>query len=264
MKKPIIILLPNLLSEFSEDLLAKPSVEEAVSMMAQSSNDDLFPKNLKAEVETLDGLIAESRKSAIRYLLRFVSRERANSLPILLLNEHTGEEEMKELLSRIKAEGGRWGLISDAGLPCLADPGSNVVAFANENGFQVKVLFGPCSIILALMLSGLDGQNFSFHGYLPRKEEDLIPFIRKLEKRSSDEGSAEIFIEAPYRSDKLLSLLITTLRDDVRLCVAKDLTMASQAVFSYEVKKWKQLKITLGKSPCVFLFSSKSLKKPLK
>lgn len=232
----MIVLLPNLLSE-------------------ELIEDDFLPKNLKEEVEKLDGLVAESRKSGIRYLLRFICREKANSLPILLLNEHTDEKELLSILSQIKKDGGRWGVISDAGLPCIADPGSKVVAYARENDIEVKAFSGPCSITLGLMLSGFNGQKFCFHGYLPRKDEELVPFIKKIEKRALEEGSTQIFIEAPYRSDKLLGILLASLKENVRLCVAKDLTMPTESVFSFEVKKWKEKKIELGKCACVFLFN---------
>lgn len=236
MKTSKIILLPNLLSEDKESLF-------------------LLPSCVKDMVDQIDGLIAESRKSGIRYLITFTSRERANTLPILLLNEHTSEKEVSDLFSEIK-KGGTWGLISDAGLPCLADPGSRMVQMAYENNIEVIALPGPSSIILALQLSGFSGQNFAFNGYLPRDPSELVERIKTLEKRALMEKSTQVFIEAPYRSDKLLQLLLSNLDGNMKLSVAVDLTMVSQSIYTFDVKKWKKKQIEIGKRPAVFLFSA--------
>lgn len=234
MKNSMIILLPNLLSE-------------------SLSEDDFLPQKLKSEVEKLDGLIAESRKGGIRYLLRFLERKKANEIPLFLLNEHTKKEEIEELFQKIK-KGGVWGLVSDAGLPCIADPGSSLVALAHKHKISIKALSGPCSITQAIMVSGLSGQSFCFHGYLPKDEADLIVKIKKMEKLSREERSTQIFIETPYRVDKLLNILLKTLSENVRLCVAQNLTTENEKVFCFEVKEWKKSHIVLGKEVSVFLF----------
>lgn len=234
MKKNKIVLLPNLLSE---------SLAPA----------DFLPENLKLEIDQLDGIIAESRKSAIRYLLKFIDREKANSLPILLLNEHTDEKELSSIFSEVKGKG-KWGLMSDAGLPCIADPGAKIVSLAHKHNIELKAISGPCSITHGLMLSGFSGQRFAFNGYLPRKEDELIVELQKLEKRAAAEKSTQVFIEAPYRSDKLLKVLISALSDGVMLFVGADLTMPTESVYSFNIKRWKKEQITLGKRACIFLF----------
>jgi 16S rRNA (cytidine1402-2'-O)-methyltransferase len=231
----MIILLPNFLSDENEDL-------------------SFFPRNMEEEVKKLFGLIAESRKSAVRFLLKFTSREKANSLPILILNEHTTPKEVLEIFSEVKKSKGCWGLISDGGLPAIADPGSKIVALAHLHHMAVRALSGPCSIIMGLMLSGLSGQKFCFHGYLPKREEELIPAIRKMERRTFEEKSTQIFIEAPYRSDKLLNILISTLKKEIKLVLVSDLTLPSQTLFSSTIEEWQKMKITIGKRPTIFLF----------
>ena len=161
-----------------------------------------FPPNIKNIIENLDGLIAESEKSARRYLLKFISREEMQKIDILLLNEHSKEKDIQFIIKAIKDK--NFGLISDAGLPCIADPGSKLVYLARENNIEIKATVGPSSIFLALMLSGLDSQKFYFHGYLPKEENFLVSKIQDLEKQSKEENLVQIFIEAPYRSDKIL------------------------------------------------------------
>lgn len=225
-----LLLLPNLLSE-------------------ESSHELFLPPIVKEQALQLKGIIAESEKEARRYLKRFVPHFR--EIPIQLLNEHTKENEI-ELLLKPLLRGEIWGLISDAGLPCIADPGHQLVAKAREMGIQVEAFPGPSSLMLALMLSGLPAQKFSFHGYLSRDENELKAQIRKLEK----EGITQLFIEAPYRSEKMFNALIETLNDKTRLCVASDLTAPQQFVSTHSVAKWKKTpKPQINKKPTVFLFN---------
>src|SRR5262249_13098213 len=134
--------------------------------------EPFLPASVAAAVQSLDGLIAESEKEGRRYLRRFVNHERMAATPIRLLNEHTQPKEIGELLEPL-IRGERWGLISDAGLPCIADPGAPLVLLAHEKKIRVETFSGPSSIVMALQLSGLSGQRFAFHGYLPREAPDL-------------------------------------------------------------------------------------------
>ncbi len=223
------------------------------------SHKDFFPKSLDKLVPTLDGLIAESPKEGRKYLKRFAYPEGKTfrEVPIELLNEHTPDEDLDELIQPIK-KGESWGLISDAGLPVLADPGARLVRQLHRLSLPVHTFPGPSSIIYALMLSGLSGQNFAFHGYLPRKPEELRPAIQGLEKRSHSEKETEIVIEAPYRSDKLFDTLIRTLRPNTELSISWNLTLPDQGVQTKTVKEWKQGKApNLHKTPAVFVFAAK-------
>lgn len=222
-----LFLLPNLLDE-------------------SLSHESLLPPAVSSAVKQIDGLIAESEKEARRYLRRFLSHEQMTSLPLKLLNEHTTS--LGELLDPL-LRGETWGLISDAGLPCIADPGASLVWEARERGVEVETFAGPCSILMALQLSGFSGQRFSFHGYLPRELPDLERRILELEKTKG----TQIWIEAPYRSGKMLETLLRLLRPATRLCVALNLTSVNQRVFSARVQKWREHSFPIGKEPAVFL-----------
>lgn len=229
MSKGKLILLPNLLD-------------------AEAAIDGSFPPAVASLVFSLNGLICESDKEGRRFLRRFLSHDQMAALPLRNLNEHTLPAELKTLIEPL-LKGETWGLISDAGLPCIADPGAEVVWLAREKGIEVEALSGPSSLLLSLQLSGFSGQRFTFHGYLPREMADLEKKIKELEKRSKEE--TQIWIEAPYRSAKILDLLQKTLQPSTRLCVAVNLTSSNQRVASSYIKNWKPFPIQ--KEPAVFL-----------
>jgi len=232
MQKSTLLLLPNLLSEDTWGLL---------------------PLCLSEEIEKIDALIAENPKSGRAYLKHF-STTKMRELPQYVLNEHTDSRDLDELIGEMK--GGKvFGLISDAGVPCLADPGSEIVKRCNKAKIHVRALMGPSSILLALMQSGMSGQRFLFHGYLPRKEEELKPYLLKYEKMAKDEIMTQIWIEAPYRSQKMFSFLMKTLNPGTILSVAKNLTAKDESVTTLPVKEWKKKNFSLEKEPCVFLIS---------
>jgi 16S rRNA (cytidine1402-2'-O)-methyltransferase len=230
-----LILLPNLLDE-------------------SLSHEFFLPISVASAVRSLQGILAESEKSARRYLRRFLSHDEMVAIPIRLLNEHTKTDELAGLMEPI-LRGERWGILSDAGLPCLADPGAEIVWMAREHGIEVTALVGPSSIVLSLQLSGFSSQRFAFHGYLPREIPALQAALRDLEKRSRQEVATQIFIEAPYRSAKLLDTILGTLGSTTRLCVAASLTTPEQRVISQTILQWKAGKasMNLAKEPAVFL-----------
>jgi 16S rRNA (cytidine1402-2'-O)-methyltransferase len=235
-----LLLLPNVLHEGESDLSL------------------LFPKGLESKIGSLQGLIAENEKEARRYLKRFIFPEGRSfrDVPIKLLNEHTKKEELSDLLAPIK-QGELWGLISDAGLPCLADPGAHLVLLARQKGIVVDAVCGPSSLFLALMLSGLGAQNFAFHGYLPREEPLLKARIKTLEKESEMEGRTQLCIETPYRGQALLQTLIQELKKNTLLSVCVHLTAPDQEVHTYLVDQWrKNPLLELQKRPAIFLFSA--------
>ena len=187
----------------------------------------------------LDALIAESDKGGYQYLKRF----NLPKVPVYLLNEHT--EKPAELL-KIPQE--TVGLISDAGLPCLADPGSALVAAAHQKGIEVEAIPGPNSLMMALQLSGFSGQAFAFHGYFPREEKDLVAKLRSLPK-----GMAHLFIETPYRTEKLFKLLLSALQPQDQLCLACELTGPDAFVETHPVQEWKNRPLPPGKLRAVFV-----------
>lgn len=208
--------------------------------------EPFLPLSVHEAVHSIQGLIAESEKMARRYLRRFLSHEDMAKMPLSLLNEHT--KEVHELLKPIE-RGEVWGLISDAGLPCIADPGADLVWLAHQKKIDIETFVGPSSIVMALQLSGFGGQHFSFHGYLPRELSELENKVRELEKQPG----TQIWIEAPYRSAKMLELLKRILKPNTRLCVAVNLTGPTQQVISQTAADWKEFVFMLQKEPAVFL-----------
>lgn len=215
-----------------------------------------LPSSVATTVKGLDGLIAESEKSGRRYLKRFAVGRKVQEVPLALFNEHTPLTEIDFLLDPM-AEGQSWGLLSDAGLPCVADPGDCLVRRARARGIGVKALGGVSSIFLALMLSGFPGQRFAFHGYLSRSEEERRREIKTLEKESKKQQSTQLFIEAPYRNGQMMKSLLSVLEDDTWLGVAMDLTSASEEVLCRKVSAWKRTELPpLDKRPCLFLLAA--------
>jgi len=228
-------LLPNVLDESQDHTLYLPAIMNEV-------------------VAALDGIIAESEKAARRFLKRFKTKKILQEMPVYLLNEHTKENDLKELVTLLQT--GTFGLVSDAGLPCIADPGSELVRLCHKQNIKVIAYPGPCSIILALMLSGLSGQRFSFHGYLPKEQKERFRQIKLFEDSAKKFSETHIFIEAPYRNQNLLADFLNVLSDETRFCVAWDLTLPTQGVISQTVKEWKKAALLdLTDKPAIFLLS---------
>ncbi|KIC73512.1 hypothetical protein DB42_CA00140 [Neochlamydia sp. EPS4] len=236
MNKPALLLLPNLLGD-------------------HRYHEIFLPNSVDKVVSTLDGLICESEKAGRRYLSRFKTKKPLSEMTIAIYNEHTPEEDIDFLLEPIR-KGERWGLISDAGLPCVADPGSKLVRRARQSGIAVQVFNGPSSILLALIHSGFSGQRFTFHGYLKADEAGRLKDIKRLETLSRTDQATQIFMEAPYRNMHMLQSLLNTLAEDTWLCTAWELTMPEQGVVSEPVHRWKKMPLpNLEKKAAIFLVS---------
>ena len=195
-----------------------------------------------------------------RFARRFLSRAglkgHIGELEFHELNEHTQPKEV-EALAALFENGQDVGLITEAGLPAVADPGALLVALCHRRGIEVVPFTGPSSLMLALMASGLDGQSFAFCGYLPAKTDERRSAIRTVEKRSSQLHQTQLFIETPYRNDSLMADLLASCRDDTRLCIAADLTLPTATIRTRTVREWKKAPIEIGKRPCVFLLLAK-------
>lgn len=229
-----LLLLPNLLGECKH-------------------YEPFLPASVAKAVESLDGLISESEQGGRRFLSRFQTKRPVNEIPIALLNEHTPDDHIDFLLEPMQ-KGERWGLISDAGMPCIADPGSKLVRRARQLGIIVQAFVGPSAITLGLMLSGLPGQHFIFHGYLDKHPEERKKQIISLERSAIKDHYTQIFIETPYRNAYTLEALMETLDDETYLCVAWDLTLPSQGVLSQPVRLWKRSPLpSLEKKNAIFL-----------
>ncbi|CAM1347099.1 SAM-dependent methyltransferase [Tenacibaculum insulae] len=213
---------------------------------------EVMPISVKKVIEHLDFFIVENEKSARRYIKRITPHKSQPSLELLLLDKYSNDMEIQHYLD-VCDKGISIGLLSDAGVPAVADPGAAIVKLAHEKGIQVVPLVGPSSILLAMMASGMNGQSFTFNGYLPIDKSDRKKTIKELEKISRDKNQSQIFIETPYRNEKMLDDLRATLSADTRVCVACDITLPSEYIKTFTVKEWKSIKTDLHKRPTIFI-----------
>lgn len=221
--------------------------------LGEGDPSEVLPTSVLSRVCSLKVFVVEELRTARRFLSKAGLKGHMDELEFHVLNEHTPESELA-LLGRLFDDGQDAGLMSEAGLPAVADPGAALVALCHREGVEVVPLTGPSSLMLALMGSGLDGQSFAFRGYLPAKTEDRKKAIRAAEKLSASLHQTQIFIETPYRNDTLMADLLRELSPSVRLCIAADLTLEDSLLKTRTVSQWRKDGITIGKRPCVFLF----------
>jgi 16S rRNA (cytidine1402-2'-O)-methyltransferase len=175
-----------------------------------------------------------------------------DALTFYTLNKHTSQEELSEFLYPIK-EGHSIGIISEAGCPAIADPGADVVAIAQQKNIKVVPLVGPSSILLALMASGFNGQNFAFHGYLPIDNDQRIKTLKSLEQRIYSENQTQLFIETPYRNAKMVEDILKSGKPSTKLCIAADITLNNEWIQTHPLSEWKKKqRPELSKRPCIF------------
>jgi len=213
---------------------------------------EVLPISIKKKIETIDYYIVENEKTARRFIKRVSPNKSQPSLKLKVLNKYTTEAERNTYLN-ICLEGNSVGLLSEAGCPAIADPGADIVNLAHQMDIQVIPLVGPSSIILALMGSGMNGQSFTFNGYLPIDKGERKSKLKTLERLSYEHNQAQIFIETPYRNMKMLNDLVTALHPNTRVCVACDLTLPSEFIKTKTAKDWKQNKEDFHKRPAIFI-----------
>ncbi len=211
-----------------------------------------IPVLINEKIDTIRVFIVEDLRNARRYLKRLNREIVIDNLTFHELNEHTRPEEIPLFLEEAM-NGADTAVISEAGLPGVADPGAAVVRIAHEKGIRVVPLTGPSSILLSLMASGLNGQAFTFHGYLPLKRPDRIRKIREIEQVLIRKGETQLFIEAPYRNDALLADLLESCNSSTLLCIAADITLDTEFIETHPVSSWKKKKPALHKRPVIFL-----------
>ena len=212
----------------------------------------ILPHEVIAIALRLDFYIAENAKTARAFLTSLGIERPLREVSIRALNERTGKDELAEMLRPLLA-GSDVGLVSEAGAPGIADPGAMVVALAHDHHIKVMPLVGPSSILLGLMSSGLNGQKFAFHGYLPREKTARVKAIQELERESRQRNMTQIFIETPYRNHLLQADLIATLSPATRLCVAFDLTGSTQSIIQQPVAAWRKAPVEARNTPALFL-----------
>lgn len=214
---------------------------------------DVLPESNRAIMASIDYFIVENVRSARRFLSAAKIGRPIEELEFAECSEHTTELEILPLLKPV-LEGRDCGIISEAGLPGVADPGADVVAAAQKRGVEIIPLVGPSSILMALMASGQNGQSFAFNGYLPIKPAERTKAIKNFERRAQSEGQSQIFIETPYRNDKLFGDLLATLTPTTRLTVAVDITSPTQIIRTLSAGEWRKApKPEMHKRPTIFI-----------
>ncbi|WP_334055527.1 SAM-dependent methyltransferase [Polaribacter sp. P097] len=213
---------------------------------------EVMPLSVKKVVEQIDYYIVENEKSARRFIKKISPKKSQPSLTIKLLDKYAVEEETQTYLD-VCAQGFNVGLLSEAGVPAIADPGASIVKLAHEKNIQVVPLVGPSSILMAMMSSGMNGQNFAFNGYLPIDKGERKRAIKDLERLSLDKNQAQIFIETPYRNEKMLADLKSILSPNTNLCIAADITLPSEYIKTFAIKDWKHQQPDLHKKPAIFI-----------
>lgn len=204
-----------------------------------------------AILPTVEVFFVEELRTARRFLSAAGLKGHIEALELHEINEHTSPEQISALSALL--EGRTAALISEAGLPAVADPGAQLVALAHEKGIEVLPQVGPSSLMMALMSSGMNGQCFAFTGYLPVKPDERRARIAELERRSAREGQSQIVIETPYRNDALFADLLSVCHPRTRLCIAADITLPTQTICTKEVAAWRKAVPVIGKRPCVFI-----------
>ncbi|MCK0109158.1 SAM-dependent methyltransferase [Flavobacteriaceae bacterium S0825] len=213
---------------------------------------EVLPISIKKIIEQVDDYIVENEKTARRFIKKISSGKSQQSLKIHILNKYTEENELPDFLNACM-EGKPVGLLSEAGCPGIADPGADVVKIAHEKDIQVVPLVGPSSILLALMSSGMNGQSFTFNGYLPIDKHERKASLKKLERISFEQNQSQIFIETPYRNNKMLEDICSSLNKNTRVCIACDITLATEYIKTKMVSEWKLANIDLHKRPAIFI-----------
>ncbi len=216
---------------------------------------EVMPLSIKRVVEQVDHYIAENEKTARRFIKKISANKAQPSLHFEHLNKFTEPETIPTFLNPC-ISGLDIGLLSEAGCPGIADPGAEVVRIAHEKNIKVVPLVGPSSILLAMMASGLNGQNFAFNGYLPIDNAERRSAIKKFEKLSKATGQAQLFIETPYRNEKLLEEFKKVLQPNTLVCVAADITLPSEMIMTKSIFSWKRTTLDIHKKPTIFILQA--------
>lgn len=216
-----------------------------------SKYSEVIPDFVASITRKLRVFIVEDLRSARRFLKTLDKEFPINECSFLEMNEHTPDRQISEFLEPL-LEGNDAGIMSEAGMPGIADPGAKLIALAHLKNIKVVPLVGPSSIILALAASGLNGQNFSFNGYLPVNQTERAIKIKELERRSAS-GFSQIFMETPYRNQKLLEAIVQICNNHTMLCIAADLTLPSEEIRTLPISEWKKKMPDLTKRPVIFI-----------
>ena len=212
----------------------------------------IIPEYNKTIINSLDNFIVEELRTARRFLKKIGYTKNFDNVNLSILNEHTDIKDIYDYLNPVD-KGENIGLLSEAGVPCVADPGSEIVKIAHQKKISIIPLIGASSILLSLMASGFNGQNFAFLGYLPVKKSERINKLKKIEKKIYQDNQTQIFIEAPYRNNQMLESIFSVCDKNTLLCIAKNITLETEFIKTKTVSEWKKNPPDLHKQNTVFL-----------
>ncbi|MEP3836686.1 MAG: SAM-dependent methyltransferase [Algibacter sp.] len=213
---------------------------------------EVLPISVKQAIDKIDTFIVENDKTARRFIKRISPNKSQPSLNMFHLNKFTDEADLPTFLHPC-LNGVDVGLLSEAGCPGVADPGADIVKIAHQKNIKVVPLVGPSSILMAIMSSGMNGQSFTFNGYLPIDKGERKAEIKRLERLSFEQNQSQIFIETPYRNNKMLEVLSSVLENNTDICVACDITLSSEFIKTQTANQWKKNKVDLHKRPTIFI-----------
>ncbi len=220
--------------------------------LGEMNPDDVLPQTVKRAIDFIDDYIVESEKTARKFIKAIHPEKVQADLRLSPLNKRTEISEYNAMIAPCM-HGLNIGLMSEAGCPGVADPGAVIVKIAHENGIQVVPLVGPSSILLAMMSSGMNGQSFAFNGYLPIDKGDKKTALKNYENLSNSKNQSQIFIETPYRNNKLVEDLLQMLQPNTHLCIATDITLPTEYIKTFKVADWKKIKVDLHNRPTIFI-----------
>ena len=222
------------------------------TIIGARTQEATLPSSILEAIKKIDVFIVENLRTARRHIKQLDREKNIDTTIFYSYGKHDnlnlGENFLPHILS-----GQDVGLLSEAGLPCIADPGSEIVAYAHDFQIDVVPLTGPSSILLALMASGLNGQNFAFTGYLPIDKSERKKTIRQLEELAKKTNQTQIFMETPYRNNQLISTLLKTCKNNTKLSIASNITLSDENIKTKTISEWKQTKINIHKKPAIFL-----------
>lgn len=225
------------------------------SPLGENDPKEVIPAPVLESLQGFRTFVVEETRTARRYLSKAGLKGHIGDLEFFELNEHSTQAEVESYL-RLFDNDNDVALISEAGLPAVADPGAQLVALAHRHGIEVIPAVGPSSLMLALMASGMNGQSFAFCGYLPAKSEERRNRLKAIEKISAQHGQSQIFIETPYRNDAMMADIVAVCNASTRVCLAANITMPDAYIRTRSVEEWKRQMPAIGKRPCVFILSA--------
>ena len=221
------------------------------SALGAETTKNVIPAGIIDIISTIKYFIVEKPRTARRFLIELGIKPPFDNLTFFTLDKYTRQDELSRFLDPVSES--NIGLLSEAGMPCVADPGAEIVRLAHTKNITVIPLVGPSAILLALMASGLNGQNFAFTGYLPIQRNNRINKIKQLEKRSYIENQSQIFIETPYRNNQVFKDIISSCSPVTSLCIATNLTLADESIKTFSISEWKSQNVDINKKPTVFI-----------